>query len=57
MSTNTGRAPTNRTQLLEAMKLNGVEITSSPGPIPSAIMSVCRADVPLFTATAKRVPQ
>ena len=35
-----------------AMNVNGVVITSSPGPIPRLSISRCNAAVPLLTATA-----
>jgi hypothetical protein len=56
MSTNTGRARSNSRQLADAMKLNGVVMTSSPSPIPSARTIRCRADVPLLTATPCATP-
>jgi len=37
MSTKTGVALSNKMQLLEAMKLKGVVITSSPSEMPKAL--------------------
>ena len=39
-----------------AQKVMGVVITSSPGPIPSAATDMCRAAVPLETATPYLAP-
>src|ERR1039457_6083277 len=41
----------------EATKVNGVVITSSPGPIPAASNARCNALVPEFTPTASAAPQ
>src|ERR1700686_2964437 len=56
ISTKRGMARSYSAQLADATKLNGVVITSSPSPIPAALMHRCRALVPELTATAKRVP-
>jgi len=42
----------NSRQFEEATKLNGDVMTSSPGPKPRARTAMCRAAVPLETATA-----
>jgi hypothetical protein len=52
MSTNTGVARSKRMQFVDAMKLKGVVMTSSPGPISKARMRRWSALVPLLTATA-----
>src|SRR5262245_38951687 len=54
MSTKTGSAPTNRTTLAVAANENDGTMTSSPGPMPSAINARCSADVPELTATQWR---
>jgi hypothetical protein len=56
MSTNRGDAPTLRMAFNVAPNVKGVVITSSPGPTPFAINAAVSALVPLFTATAWRVP-
>jgi len=56
ISTSTGLAPTYSTQLVEATKLNGVVITSSPGPTPAASMAQCNPPVPDDTPTPWRRP-
>ena len=56
MSTNTGTASSNSTQLADATKLKGVVITSSPRPMPSAFTARWSAAVPLLVAVAKRAP-
>ena len=55
-SQKTGIAPSYSRQLAEATKLNGLVITSSPGPQPSARTPRCRAAVPEETATASSTP-
>ncbi len=42
MSTNTGVAPSSTMTSAVAMKENGVVITSSPGPTPSAISAISK---------------
>ena len=54
MSANTGVAPTSRTALAVAPKLNAGTITSSPGPIPRAAKQATRAAVPELTARLGR---
>ena len=54
MSAKTGVAPTRRTALAVAAKENDGTITSSPGPMPSAISVSCSAEVPELTATQCR---
>ena len=49
ISTNTGVAPSRTMTSAVATNVNGVVITSSPGPIPSAIRLMSRASVPLAT--------
>ena len=56
MSTKTGVAPSSAILSAVAMKLNGVVITSSPGPISSAINASSRASVPLATETQWPTP-
>ena len=56
LSTNTGVAPTITIAPTVAMKVLGVVITSSPGPIPRAFMETYNASVPLPTPTAYFVP-
>ena len=46
MSTKTGCAPTRHTQLAVAKKVKLGKMTSSPAPIPSAIMANSRASLP-----------
>src|SRR3989344_7387187 len=57
MSTNTGFAPVKIIAFAVAIKVKGVVITSSPGPIPAAVKATIRALVPLSVATAYLVPQ
>ena len=57
MSTKTGRAPVARIMLPVAWNVNGVVITSSPGPMPCASSATCSAAVPFATATASRVSE
>ena len=52
ISTNTGNAPTRAIHPAVAKKVNGVVMTSSPGPMPSAIRLHNRASVPLETPAA-----
>ena len=52
MSTNTGLAPTYSTAFAVAIKVNGVVITSSPGPISWASKATCSAVVPEEVAIA-----
>src|SRR5216117_2354378 len=56
-STRTGRAPTCSMTLTEAANVNGVVITSSPGPTPSVTSAVCRAAVHEFSASAPDAPR
>jgi hypothetical protein len=44
-------------QLAEAIKVRGVTITSSPGPIPRVLRASSRARVPLARAMACFTPQ
>ena len=55
--TNTGSAPVWRIAVEVAMKVIGVVITSSPGPMPSAFSERMRAEVQLVTPTAKGAPR
>ena len=55
-STNTGVAPTITTEVAEAMKVLSGTITSSPGPISSAIRPSARASVPLGANTPYSTP-
>ena len=57
VATKTGVPPCIHTQLAEAMNENGVVMTSSPGSMPSALMSRCNPAVPLEHATAWRLRQ
>ena len=54
MSAKTGFAPTRSTHDADAMKLLGVTMTSSPGPIPHARRIASRASEPLANADRKR---
>ena len=56
MSAKTGRAPVNRMLFTEAMNVNGLVITSSPGPIPLARRARCSAVVPEDVARACLAP-
>ncbi len=49
ISTNTGVAPARTIISAVAAKVKGVVITSSPRPIPSAIIAINSASVPLET--------
>ncbi len=49
MSTNTGTAPISAIISPVAMKVNGVVMISSPALIPSAIIEISSASVPLAT--------
>src|SRR4051812_34268965 len=49
MSTNTGLAPSREMQPAEAKNVNGLVITSSPGPMPNAMRLQSKASVPLET--------
>ena len=55
-STKTGVAPHARMLVAVAMKLNGVVMTSSPGPTPCACSATMSAAVPLFTPIACFAP-
>ncbi len=57
MSTKTGLAPVRAIDPAVAKKVYGVVITSSPGPIPSAISAISRASLPDETVTAWAQPQ
>ena len=46
MSTNTGLAPASKIELVDAKKLKGVVMTSSPPPIPKALSATTKASVP-----------
>ena len=48
--------PSNMMLLLEAMNENGVVMTSSPGPMPSACQHRCRPAVPLLHEIACFTP-
>ncbi len=56
MSTKTGVPRSYKMQLAEAMKLKDGVMTSSPSPMPAAIIVKCRPLVPELTATANLVP-
>ena len=56
MSTKTGRPPRRETTPADAKKLNGLVMTSSPGPTPSAISATKSASVPEETPSACRTP-
>ena len=51
MSTKTGVARSNMMLLVDAMKLKGVVMTSSPSPMASARRAMWRPAVPLLQAT------
>ncbi len=53
-SAKTGRAPTERMARPVNAAVSGLVTTSSPGPTPRAMRAICRASVPLPTATAMR---
>ena len=57
MSTKTGLAPVRAMAPAVAKKVYGVVITSSPGPMPSAIRLTSRASLPEETVTAWAQPQ
>ena len=57
ISTKTGVAPSRAIISPVAMKVNGLVMTSSPGPIPRAIMATSKASVPLETPIQCRTPQ
>jgi predicted anti-sigma-YlaC factor YlaD len=56
ISTKTGFAPTSAMTSAVAMKLNGVVMTSSPRPMPSAINAINSVSVPLLAATQCLTP-
>ena len=56
-STNTGSAPTWLMASAVAKKVNGVVITSSPGPMPRARRAMTRASVPELQPTAWATPR
>jgi hypothetical protein len=56
MSTKTGVAPTRAMQPAVAKNVNGVVMTSSPWPMPSAISATINASVPLETPIAFSTP-
>ncbi len=56
MSTNTGRARSNRIELALATNENGDVITSSPSETPTARSARCKAAVPDETALAYGAP-
>ena len=55
-SAKTGVAPARTIAAVEATKEFGGVMTSSPGPIPAAIIPNMSASVPELSATAWRVP-
>jgi hypothetical protein len=55
-STNTGLAPSSTMVSAVAAKVKGVVMTSSPGRMPSAIIEISSASVPLATVMQWRVP-
>src|SRR5690606_56578 len=55
-STNTGLAPSSTMTSAVATKVNDVVMTSSPGPMPSAIRDMSRASVPDATVMQWRAP-
>ena len=57
MSAKIGVAPTRTIAPTVAKKVNGVVMTSSPGPIPSTISEMMSASEPLVTPTAKLLRQ
>ncbi len=57
MSTYTGRAPRMAIVSAVATKVNGVVTTSSPGPMPRAIIAIWSASVPEEQATAYLEPR
>src|SRR5437870_10023075 len=56
ISTNTGFAPTYEIAQLVATNVNGVVITSSPGPTLSSSIARCSAEVPVLTAMQCSAP-
>ncbi|MNW47663.1 hypothetical protein D3C74_250030 [compost metagenome] len=56
-SAKTGSAPTRLIASAVAKNVNGVVITSSPGPIPAASKAMTSASVPEFNAIACLVPK
>jgi hypothetical protein len=56
MSTNTGVAPTSTMTSPTEMNVRDSVMTSSPGPIPAAIIAMCRAANPELTATPCLTP-
>src|SRR3989338_690038 len=56
MSENTGLPPQYKTQFAEAAKVIGEVIASSPFLRPAARQAICKAAVPLDTATAYLAP-
>ena len=57
ISTKTGMAPTYLIASAVAINVNGVVMTSSPSPMPSAINAKCRASVPEATPIACLTPK
>ncbi|TXT21923.1 MAG: hypothetical protein FD138_3921 [Planctomycetota bacterium] len=57
MSTNTGFAPSRQIELAVAKNVNGLVMTSSPGPTPSAIRARISASVPDAQPIAERESQ
>ena len=57
MSTYTGFAPRMAMVSAVATNVNGVVITSSPGPMPRAIIAIWRASVPDAHPTAYFTPR
>ena len=55
-STNTGVAPSSTIISAVATNVNGVVMTSSPGPMPSAISAISSASVPEPTLTQWLAP-
>ncbi len=56
MSANTGLAPSRAIAPTVATKVNGVVMTSSPGPIPNPIKASSNASEPDAHPTAARAP-
>ena len=56
MSAKTGVAPTSEMVSALLIQVNGVVMTSSPGPMSNARMAISRAWVPLETATQLMPP-
>ena len=57
MSANTGVAPARQMTSTVATNVNGVVMTSSPGPMPSARSASSRASVPELTPRPYFAPQ